>query len=185
MFKTVAITAIVASLAVPAFAGNPNSAGALQLSAQAGVTPGIYDASQLSRLIDAQRDSNLETVNFILSQGADLDTNTLDGASVNAGKAQLAAEAGVDASDFTIAQLERLIQADRDNDDEEVRFILSQAGTYSDNGVVSTSSVPSAGHKMLAATLGVDANDYTVNELQRLDKAVQDNDQVEIRFRTK
>ncbi|SLN48800.1 hypothetical protein PSA7680_02523 [Pseudoruegeria aquimaris] len=165
MFKKIALTAVAAALAVPAFAGNPNSPAAIQMSYEAGVTPGIYDVAQLQRLQEAISDNDKEAVAFILSQGADTSVNTLDGASVNAGKAQLAAEAGVDPADFTIAQLERLIQAQREEDDEEVRFILSQAGTFTDNGVVSTSSVPGQGKAMLAKLAGVDPSSATLNEL--------------------
>ncbi|SLN12945.1 hypothetical protein PSA7680_00226 [Pseudoruegeria aquimaris] len=182
MFKKIALTAVAAALAVPAFAGNPNSPAAIQMSYEAGVTPGIYDVAQLQRLQDAISDNDKEAVAFILSQGADTSVNTLDGASVNGGKAQLAAEAGVNPADFTIAQLERLIQAQREEDDEEVRFILSQAGTFTDNGVVSTSSVATPGQRMLAAVEGVDGIGLSTHDLILLDQARSDNDQERIKW---
>lgn len=182
MFKTIALTAVAAALAVPAFAGNPQSPGAIQMSHEAGVTPGIYDVAQLQRLQEARANSDKEAVAFILSQGADYGVNTLDGASVTGGKQQLANEAGVNAADFTIAQLERLIQAQRDENDEEINFVLSQAGTFTDNGVVSTSSVPTAGDRMLAALNGVDASSLSRHDLILLDQAISDNDQERIRW---
>ncbi|MEP2781748.1 MAG: hypothetical protein ABJP33_04925, partial [Pseudoruegeria sp.] len=153
-----------------------------QASAIAGVTPGIFDAGQLDVLIKAQRDNDDEKVRFILSQGADFGKNTLNNSNITGGKIQLANLAGVDAADFSIAQLERLIVAQRDNNDEEVRFVLSQAGTFTDNGIVSTSSVPNAGHQMFAAIEGVNASDYTVSELLQLNEAVREHDDEKISF---
>ncbi|MCT8159057.1 hypothetical protein [Pseudoruegeria sp. SHC-113] len=165
MFKKLAITAVATALAVPAFAGNPNTPGAIQMSYEAGVTPGVYDVAQLQRLQEARSNGDMEAVNFILSQGADTSVNTLDATSGNAGKAQLAAIAGVNADDFTVAQLDRLIDAQRDGDKEEVRFILSQAGSFVEGDVVSTSSVPSQGAQMLGKLTGKDAATTPLSEL--------------------
>lgn len=99
--------------------------------------------------------------------------------SVNPGVAQLAASAGVSAEGFTQAQLIRLIQAQEDNDRETIAFILSQRSSdisRSDMGGVTP------GAAQLAASLGVEPGRYTVNELIRLERAVEANDDETINF---
>ncbi|MCU0898894.1 MAG: hypothetical protein MUC82_00190 [Cypionkella sp.] len=97
-------------------------------------------------------------------------------AAANPGVDQLAAEAGVAPGVLTQAQLIRLIDAQRDNDDATVRFILSQAGqadvTRSNMGAGSVSS-----DAQLAAAAGVAPGQYTTNELYMLIEARRDNDQ--------
>lgn len=101
-------------------------------------------------------------------------------AAANPGIAQLAANAGVSPEGFTQAQLIELRQAQLDNDDARVRFILSQAGdamTRSDMGAGVASS-----DAQLAATAGVEPGVYTTNELKRLIEAKRNNDTQTINF---
>lgn len=92
---------------------------------------------------------------------------------VNPGVAQLAASVGVSATSFTPAQLIRLEQAQRENDQHAIDFILSQA-----NGSVSRSDKGaslSAGDVQLSRIAGVEPGLYTTSELVRLIDAQRDN----------
>lgn len=96
-------------------------------------------------------------------------------AAANPGLDQLAAQAGVSANDYTQAQLIQLLDAQRDNDAERVRFIMSQAG----NGAVVRSDMGAGSAStdaQLAAAAGVEPGRFTINELQLLIEAKRDND---------
>lgn len=92
---------------------------------------------------------------------------------VSAGSAQLAYAAGVQPGAFSDAQLIRLIDAQRDNNREEISFILSQRGSdlsRSDMGGVTP------GAAQLAATVGVEPGALPLNDLVRLDAALADDE---------
>lgn len=94
---------------------------------------------------------------------------------VSPGSAQLALSAGVEPGQFSDAQLIRLIDAQRNNDREEINFILSQRGadvSRSDFGGVS------AGAAQLAASVGVEPGALPLNDLVRLDRAQFEDDDV-------
>lgn len=95
-------------------AASLGNAGADQLAALAGVEPGRYTNAELSRLIDARRDGDTETVNFILS-GANRETRGGVG-EASPGKAQIAAALGLDPAAYSLAELSA-IYADRFGDD--------------------------------------------------------------------
>lgn len=92
-------------------------------------------------------------------------------AAANPGLDQLAASAGVSANDYTQGQLIQLLAAQRDNDEERVRFIMSQAGQGAALGANATST-----DAQLAAAAGVEPGRFTINELQLLIEAKRDND---------
>ncbi|RGP38404.1 hypothetical protein [Pseudotabrizicola alkalilacus] len=96
-------------------------------------------------------------------------------AAANPGTDQLAAQAGVSANDYTQTQLIQLLQAQQDNDEARVRFIMSQAG----EGAVSRSDMGAgvaSTDAQLAAAAGVEPGRFTINELQLLIEAKRDND---------
>lgn len=85
-------------------AASNDSAGAVQLALTAGVEPGQYTVAELVQIIDAKRENDTDKLNFILSG-----TNRQgEAAGVSPGKAQLAALAGVNAADYTLAELIQL-----------------------------------------------------------------------------
>lgn len=96
-------------------------------------------------------------------------------AAANPGLDQLAAQTGVSANDYTPAQLIQLLDAQRENDTDRVRFIESQAGgsavSRSDMGAGAVST-----DAQLAAAAGVEPGRFTINELQLLIEAKRDND---------
>lgn len=102
-------------------------------------------------------------------------------ASANSGVDQLAAIAGVQASDFTATQLVQLTDAQRDNDQQRIDFILSQARTNamtrSDMGGAAASQ-----DAQLAADAGVAPGLYTNAELQMLIDAKRNNNSNRVQY---
>jgi hypothetical protein len=86
------------------------SAGDVQLARQAGVKPGLYTSAELVRIIQDRRDNDQNDLNFVLSH-LSRRTNIEGLGVVTPGKAQMAAEAGVNPSKYTLAQIEQLDNA--------------------------------------------------------------------------
>jgi len=78
-----------------------DNAGAAQLALALGVQPGEYTTAELLALQDAKRENELYRVKAILSG----ETRGGSDRGVTAGKAQLAAIAGVNAADYSLAEL--------------------------------------------------------------------------------
>ncbi|TDL86102.1 hypothetical protein [Meridianimarinicoccus aquatilis] len=112
--------------------------------------------------------------------------------------AQYAASIGVNADNYTLSELVELDKALRDNDREKANLVLSEAGsemTYEQlqagmtaNGMtMSDIEAPemeaaevetySGGKEQIAAVIGVDAEDFTLNELVGLKAAVDTGDE--------
>lgn len=105
--KTTTVALTVMLMAGSAFAQSA-STGEAQLAALAGVEPGIYSASQMTRLIEARRDGDQQTVDFILSQsGGDVTrADTTDsGPAVGPGWDMMARANGVEPGLYTAAEL--------------------------------------------------------------------------------
>lgn len=103
--STVALTVML--MAGSAFAQSVSS-GDAQLASIAGVQPGIYSATQLTQLIEARRDGDQQTVDFILSQsGGDVTRafNSDSGPAVGPGWDMMARANGVEPGQFTAAEL--------------------------------------------------------------------------------
>lgn len=79
---------------------NAPSAGVAQLAAIEGVNASDYSVSQLIRLSDAQRANDLVLVAQIKAEN-----NDSPYAGVSAGRAQIAANLGVNPADYTLAEL--------------------------------------------------------------------------------
>lgn len=158
--RIIMMTAAALALTTGLASANP---GVDQLAAAAGVSPNGFTQAQLIQLLDAQRDNDTQRVQFILSQ-ADQSSVAISnmGAAGVSSDAQLAAKAGVEPGRFTVNELERLVRADRENDTQTRNFILSGQNRVEATGVVTP------GKQQLAATLGVDAADYTLSELSAL-----------------
>jgi hypothetical protein len=164
--KTLALTtAIALGLSAPAFASD-------QLAASVGVEPGTFTTAELIRLRSALEDNDQSTVNFILGM--------VDGTpSANgAGAQSIAASIGVDAAAFTLNELVALRSALEDNDQAQVDFIKNGASDVT----MSSRRGVSPGHAALAASLGVNAGDFSVNQLVALRSAMEDDDQARVNF---
>lgn len=164
--KRIALTAAtVLALSAPAFAG-----GADQLARSVGVAPGTYSLSQLTALKDATEANDFDRIALIKSNAAGSGEYATTASTSNygngAGKTQLAAAAGVDASDYSLAELVALNDALSSDDHQRVNFIKN-GGFQNDgeNGYVSTKSVGSAATKQLAASVGAADSNASVAEL--------------------
>lgn len=80
---------------------NGASSGADQLAQNAGVEAGRFTSAELIQLIDAKRENDTQRVSYILSGENRASANP----GVTAGTQQLAALAGVNAADYTLAEL--------------------------------------------------------------------------------
>lgn len=154
--KTFALTtALALGLAAPVFAND-------QLALNLGVEPGVFTTAELAQIkatTDYADDNRISEALKARTGGA-VSTQSFG---ISAGHAQLAAELGVNAADFSVSELVA-IRALVDNDSDNVA--RSAAIAQVQDGVVSTQSVGiSAGHEQLAALIGVDPADYSFAEL--------------------
>lgn len=86
---------------------------------------------------------------------------------VNPGIEQLAAQAGVNAADFTVSQLISLQDAIDSNNVERTQFILSQARTQTTRATL-TADTTSPAYRQLEAGLGVEPGRFSPAELSQL-----------------
>lgn len=77
--------------------------GAAQLAGEAGVENGVYTVNELQRLIKAQRENDMNVIDFIMS-GGDHEM-TMKKSEVEQGEEQLAAELGVNPKLYTLQEL--------------------------------------------------------------------------------
>ncbi|WP_227284160.1 hypothetical protein [Boseongicola sp. H5] len=92
---------------------------------------------------------------------------------------QLAASLGVDAGDYSVAELIQLRSALENDDHSHVAFLLNGGSE-----TISTQSfaAPAFANAQLAASLGVDAGDYTLAELIQLRSALENDDHSHVAF---
>lgn len=86
---------------------------------------------------------------------------------VSPGHAQLAAQAQVNAADYTTAEILAILDARSDGDAARAEFVLSHAN----RAETRPAQAVTAGEKQIAASLGVDAADYTHAELSAMSSA--------------
>lgn len=179
MFKTTLSALALTALAGGAFAMEAPSSGAAQLAAKLGVEPGVYSLSDLIRL-DAANDSqqNREEVAFILEEGRFGIAGRSNAGAVSAtDHAQLAARAGVESGQYTIAELALIDTGSRSSNDVEfVEFVKD--GGLRDAG---PSSADTPAFAQIAGTLNVDAADFTASQLIRLQDAAKDGNRTVVR----
>ncbi len=85
---------------------------------------------------------------------------------------QLARSLGVEPGAYSLTELVQLQTAMEDNDRSRIRNILN-----GNNDVMSTQSFGvSAGHAQLAASIGVNAEEYSLGEIVALRTAIEEND---------
>jgi hypothetical protein len=91
---------------------------------------------------------------------------------VSSGHAQLAAQAQVVASNYTIAEIAAILNARADGDRDTEAYFLS----HSNRAAANRAEVVTAGELQLASSLGVDPADYTLAELTAMSAARTDGD---------
>ncbi len=93
----------------------------------------------------------------------------------NPGVEQLAAQAGVNAGDFTTSQLISLQNAINNQNEEQVAFILSQARAEASRATTAE-GVTSPAYRQLEAGLGVEPGRFSPAELSQLAAARRSDD---------
>ena len=135
---------------------------AQQMAALAGVPAGEYTIAELTRLLQAESDNNREAMNFILSHQNRLNPGAIG--TTPAGKVQMAQALGLDAAEYTLAELTRMTEAKLDNDPQTYAFVLEHRNRAVAGPVGTVTGVK----EVIAAQLGVNAADYTLTELNAL-----------------
>lgn len=153
--------ALATAISGGAAIAQPANPGLAQLAASVGVSADGFTAAQLIRLNDAQKEGDQTAIAFILSQRAG-GVSRSDMGGATPGAAQFAANLGVAPGKYTVSELIQLDQAVKDGDAQAAAFITT--GT---NRAPAASSA-SAGAAQIAALLGVNAADYSLNELVAL-----------------
>lgn len=154
-----ALALTLAAGAVQAQSVNP---GVEQLARSAGVDG--LSIAQLIQLQEARRDNDAARIDFILSQagaGASRAQDFDASSAPSAGLAQMEAALGVTTGRYTAAELIQLTEARKEKNDAKFAFILSGEN----RAAAPDASVVSPGKAQLAATLGVNAADFTLAEL--------------------
>lgn len=98
------------------------------------------------------------------------------------GADQLAKQLGVPAGAYSIAQMIQLKEARREGDKSAEAFILSQGGDAVSRSDKSEPAAVSPGAEQLARLVGVAPGAYSVNEMIRLQDAINKGDRETIAF---
>lgn len=160
MLKSILTPALLSlALTGAAFAGSNAATPSTDAQAaySAGVQPGQYTAAELQAISDARSENDAAKLSYYLS-GANRAEAT---AGATIGSAQLASIAGVQPGHYTVAELQQIIDAKKENDAAKLNFILSGANR---GGPVGTADV-TPGKAQLAAIAGLDPATHTVAEL--------------------
>lgn len=88
------------------------------------------------------------------------------------GKAQIAAQLGLDAAEYALNELVSIGEARRENDPQAEAYFLSRQNRDVRGGVGEVSP----GKAQIAALLGVEAAEFSLNELISIEKARREND---------
>jgi hypothetical protein len=144
MTRIALIAALTAAIAAPALAGT-------QLERSLGVEPGVYSFSELAAI---KGSFDTDTGHRFPVRGDVVSTQSVG---ISPAHAQLAANLGLDANDYSFAELAGI----KGSFDTDTGYNVTAPG-----GVVSTQSVGiSAAQAQLAATLGLNAADHSFAEL--------------------
>lgn len=178
-FKTIVAASLVSVAAFGVANASTVNPGKAQLALQAGIAAseaGNYTVGQLRDLREARSENDTFAVNAIIAQadnGARQSTSGTIG--VNAGKAQLAAQAGAPAAagaTLTKGQLVQLREARAEGDTATVNYLLSIVSAG--RNATGNASVVTPAKAQLASRLGVDPAGYTFSELKALEEAKRD-----------
>jgi hypothetical protein len=154
MTRTFIAAAIATAIAAPAMASD-------QLAHAAGVEPGVYSTAELTRMIRALEENDAQTYRFVRDGGAEIVSS--QSPAIGGANAQLARAAGVEQGVYSTAELTRMVRALEENDARTYRFVRD--GSMEIVSSQSPGTSPSDGKARLAASLGVDADDYTLGQL--------------------
>lgn len=157
--KTLAIALVAAIAAGPALASD-------QLAAQFGVDGTVAELALIKSTIDSSDENNDFAVR---AAKARVSGDIVSTQSFGAGS-QLAGTVGVDGTVAELALIKSTIEASGENNDFAVDAVKARVS----GDVVSTQSGVTPGHAQFAAALGVNAADYSLNELQELKSRIDE-----------
>ncbi len=160
------LTAAVLALAAGTSLASAASPGIQQMANQAHVSADAYTPAEIARLIEAQREGDAETVRAILNHAITDGSNTVG----SAANAQFEGLLGVEPGRYTTAELVALERAQLDNDPRAAAYILTGAN----RAAPADASAVTPGEAQIAARLGVNPADYTLNELGAMLRAAED-----------
>ncbi|KEO52855.1 hypothetical protein [Thioclava pacifica] len=139
------VIAVPMSTSSPAsgpMASGATNQGKTQIAAELQTFPGLsdvdpraYTVAELTNMLHAARKGDLSKVNFYRGHEDRLPGGPGVGAT-NQGKAQLAAELGLNPKAYTTAQLEEIAQAVRHDDFETAKLIAAQGNSASGGRLV-------------------------------------------------
>ncbi len=105
----------------------------------------------------------------LLALALSFTTPAFAGDTVSPGQRKLAEIAGVQPGVYSQAQLQQLIDAQRDGNRARVNFILNSAVPLHET--ISSRHVPTSGQQTLAQSAGVEVGRYSTAEMMQLIKA--------------
>ena len=148
------------ALGTSALAAHAATPAAEQLAAKLGLNADAYSVTELNIIDQALRDGDANTVNLYVKGG-----NRVAAAdSVTRGRAQLAAILGLDPAQYSLTELSIIDSARKAKNADLAAFYTSGRNRDIRGGV----GEASPGKTQLAASLRVNAADYSLAELTRL-----------------
>jgi D-serine deaminase-like pyridoxal phosphate-dependent protein len=136
-----------------------------QLAARAGVEPGAYSTAQLIQMITALEEGDNAAYRFVRDGGAEVVSSQSPFGGARPRNDNLAATAGVEPGAYSTAQLIQMIMALEEGDNIAYRFVRDGGAEVVSSQSPGGLRPVSQGKAQLAASLGVDPNDYSVAEL--------------------
>jgi hypothetical protein len=158
MTRTIIAIAIAATVAGPVMASD-------QLARSANVEAGAYSTAQLIQMISALEEGDTAAYRFVRDGGGEVVSSQSPFGDAQPRNAQLAAAAGVEPGVYSTAELMRMIAALEENDPQTYRFARDGGAEVVSSQSPDGIRPASAGKARLAAALGVEPDDYTINQL--------------------
>lgn len=155
--KSAVFSLAVLALGASTLAASAASPAAEQLAAKLGLNADAYSLQELTVIDAARLEGDTTTANFYVAgkNRAGLPTD------VSPGRAQLAASLGLDPAKYSQSELEIIDAARHDNDAQTVAFYTAGSNHDTRGGLGEVSP----GKAQLAAALGVNPADYTLDQL--------------------
>lgn len=120
MKRNMAYSALALVLSAGVASAADVNPGLQQIADYLGVDAGAYSATELHQLLGARDAGDQSTYDYFLKR---VDAAPSD--AMTAGKAQIAAQVGLNPAEYTTAELIRVQQAQRDADLQTVNFVVS------------------------------------------------------------
>ncbi|MPL74130.1 hypothetical protein SDC9_19940 [bioreactor metagenome] len=120
MKRNMAYSALALVLSAGVASAADVNPGLQQIANYLGVDAGAYSATELHQLLGARDAGDQSSYDYFLKR-----VGATEAAAVTAGKAQIAAQVGLNPAEYTTAELIRVQQAQRQGDLQTVSFVVS------------------------------------------------------------